>query len=85
MIIAYGKSDIGKAREMNQDAYYISDSSSEIKLYIVDLSVNSISEEYVKLMRLINKIGIKLDDNSFIRTKEQMEFFLNKTCKIKIC
>ena len=35
MIIAYGKSDIGKAREMNQDAYYISDSSSEIKLYIL--------------------------------------------------
>ena len=35
MIIAYGKSDIGKAREMNQDAYYISDSSSEVKLYIV--------------------------------------------------
>ena len=27
MIIAYAKSDIGKAREMNQDAYYISDSS----------------------------------------------------------
>ena len=24
MIIAYAKSDIGKAREMNQDAYYIS-------------------------------------------------------------
>ena len=35
MIIAYGKSDIGKAREMNQDAYYISDSSSEVKLYII--------------------------------------------------
>ena len=29
------KSDIGKAREMNQDAYYISESSSEVKLYIV--------------------------------------------------
>lgn len=54
----------------------------KIKLYIVDLSVNSISEEYVKLMRLINKIGIKLDDNSFIRTKEQMELFLNKTSGI---
>ena len=35
MIIAYAKSDIGKAREMNQDAYYISDSSSEIKLYLL--------------------------------------------------
>ena len=35
MIIAYGKSDIGKNREMNQDAYYISDSSSEVKLYII--------------------------------------------------
>ena len=35
MIIAYGKSDIGKNREMNQDAYYISDSSSEVQLYIL--------------------------------------------------
>ena len=35
MIIAYGKSDIGKTREMNQDAYYISESSSEVKLYIL--------------------------------------------------
>mgnify|MGYP002515004472 CR=1 FL=1 len=31
----FAKSDIGKAREMNQDAYYISDSSSEVKLYII--------------------------------------------------
>ena len=35
MIIAYAKSDIGKAREMNQDAYYISEPSSPIKLYLL--------------------------------------------------
>ena len=35
MIIAYAKSDIGKAREMNQDAYYISESSSDVKLYLL--------------------------------------------------
>ena len=35
MIKAYAKSDIGKAREMNQDAYYISDSTSEVKLYLL--------------------------------------------------
>ena len=35
MIIAYAKTDTGKVREMNQDAYYISDSSSEVKLYIL--------------------------------------------------
>ncbi len=29
------KSDIGKAREMNQDAYYVSDEQDEIKLYII--------------------------------------------------
>lgn len=29
------KSDIGKAREMNQDAYFISDPEDEIKLYIL--------------------------------------------------
>lgn len=30
------KSDIGKAREMNQDSYYISDlESDELKLYIL--------------------------------------------------
>jgi protein phosphatase len=35
MIIAYAKSDVGKAREMNQDAYYISDASSEANLYLL--------------------------------------------------
>ena len=35
MIIAYAKSDIGKVREMNQDAYYISDSLSTVKLYLL--------------------------------------------------
>ncbi len=35
MIIAYAKSDTGKVREMNQDAYYLSDSSSEVKLFIL--------------------------------------------------
>lgn len=35
MIKAYGKSDIGIAREMNQDYYYISDDKNEIKLYIL--------------------------------------------------
>ena len=31
----FAKSDIGRARDMNQDAYYISDSLSEVKLYIL--------------------------------------------------
>ena len=35
MLIAYAKSDVGKVREMNQDAYYISDSLSEVKLYLL--------------------------------------------------
>ena len=35
MIIAYGKSDVGMVREMNQDYYYISDDENEIKLYIL--------------------------------------------------
>ena len=35
MIIAYAKSDVGKVREMNQDSYYISDSLSEVKLYLL--------------------------------------------------
>ena len=29
------KSDIGKAREMNQDSYYASDLNDEIKLFIL--------------------------------------------------
>ena len=29
------KSDIGKAREMNQDSYYVSDSKDELKLFIL--------------------------------------------------
>lgn len=32
---AFAKSDIGKAREMNQDYYYISPDDSQIKLYIL--------------------------------------------------
>lgn len=35
MIIAYAKSDTGKVREMNQDAYYVADPSNETKLYIL--------------------------------------------------
>lgn len=35
MIKAYAKSDIGKARQMNQDYFYISDSLSEVQLYIL--------------------------------------------------
>ena len=35
MIKAYAKSDIGKAREMNQDYYYLSDSLSDVQIYIV--------------------------------------------------
>ncbi len=35
MIKAYGKSDVGKTRDMNQDYYYISDDQSEIKLFIL--------------------------------------------------
>lgn len=35
MIIAYAKTDKGKVREMNQDAYYISDSLSEVQIYIL--------------------------------------------------
>ena len=35
MIASYAKSDIGKAREMNQDSYYISTSLDEIQLYLL--------------------------------------------------
>lgn len=35
MIKAYAKSDIGKMRDMNQDYFYISDSLSDVQLYIL--------------------------------------------------
>ena len=35
MIIAYAKSDIGKARQTNQDYFYISESLDDIQLYIL--------------------------------------------------
>lgn len=35
MIKAYAKSDIGKVREKNQDAFYISDSLDEVKIYML--------------------------------------------------
>ena len=35
MIKAYAKSDVGKVRDMNQDAYYISDSLDEVQLYML--------------------------------------------------
>mgnify|MGYP003220715644 CR=1 FL=1 len=57
MIIAYAKSDIGKAREMNQDAYYISDSSSEIKLYLLaDGMGGVILQTILKKHQKINKV-----------------------------
>jgi len=35
MIKAYGKTDIGRIREQNQDAYYISDSLDQVQLYML--------------------------------------------------
>lgn len=35
MIIAYAKSDVGKARQTNQDYFYISESLDEVQLYIL--------------------------------------------------
>lgn len=35
MIKAYAKSDVGKVREMNQDYFYISDSLSDVQLYML--------------------------------------------------
>jgi len=35
MIKAYARSDIGKARQMNQDYFYISDSLSNVQLFIL--------------------------------------------------
>ena len=32
---AFGKSDIGKARDMNQDSFYISSPEDKIQLFIV--------------------------------------------------
>lgn len=35
MIKAYAKTDIGKSRELNQDAYYISEPLDEIQVYML--------------------------------------------------
>ena len=35
MIKAYAKSDVGKVREMNEDAFYISNSLDEVQLYML--------------------------------------------------
>lgn len=35
MIKAYGKTDIGKAREINQDYYYLSESLDDVQLYML--------------------------------------------------
>ena len=35
MIKAYAKSDVGKVREINEDAFYISDSLDEVQLYML--------------------------------------------------
>ena len=44
---AFAKSDIGKAREMNQDYYYISPSESKINLYIEETFHPLLDGEYV--------------------------------------
>ena len=35
MIKAYAKSDVGKVREINEDAFYISNSLDEVQLYML--------------------------------------------------
>ena len=73
MIIAYGKSDIGKAREMNQDAYYISDSSSDVKLYILADGMGG-----YKGGEIASKLAIKC-------TKSYIENNFKETPKDKEC
>ena len=35
MIKAYAKTDVGHVREINQDYYYLSDSLSDVQVYIL--------------------------------------------------
>ena len=72
MIIAYAKSDIGKVREMNQDAYYISDSLSEVKLYLLADGMGGYKGGEIA-SQLAVKCAKNYIENNFVETPKDRE------------
>lgn len=52
------------------------------EIYIVGLSSDLSSSEYIEFMRIINKINPKYYNNSFIKTEEQFNLLYNKISEI---
>src|SRR5699024_1746439 len=71
------KSDIGKAREMNQDSYYISDlEKDEIKLYILADGMGGYKGgEIASSLAVANTKNYII--NNFKKTKKDRESILN--------
>ena len=84
MIIAYAKSDVGKVREMNQDAYYISDSSSEVKLYLLADGMGGCNAGEIasKLAVACSRSYIENNLKDTPKDKESLIQLIRKQCRI---
>ena len=86
MVIAYAKSDVGKLREMNQGAYYISDSLSEVKLYLLADGMGGykggeIASNLAVIEEIVKDYYYKHSEDSNIRNRCDMALSLLNSIK----
>lgn len=72
---AFAKTDVGKARDMNQDYYYISPESEELKLYILADGMGGYKggEVASKLATISAKNYIESNFSNIIKEKEEIQ------------
>lgn len=72
---AFAKTDVGKARDMNQDYYYISPESEELKLYILGDGMGGYKggEVASKLATISAKNYIESNFSNIIKEKEEIQ------------
>lgn len=72
---AFAKTDVGKARDMNQDYYYISPENEELKLYILADGMGGYKggEVASKLATISTKNYIESNFSNIIKEKEEIQ------------
>ena len=64
----FAKSDVGKAREINEDYYFISEPTDEIKIFITD--------EF--LFGTSSKLEIIYEDNNILVINKPLRYICNR-------
>ena len=72
---SFAKTDIGKAREMNQDFYYISTQNSNIQLYILADGMGGYNGGEIA-SRLATESVISYFEDNFNKIEHEKEEFL---------